>query len=512
MLDLWLIGGVSSAQTAKQLFLKDAAKKWLSKTHDRLAKAKEAGNLEEQQALASKLCRIKKLFAAKLDEKDIAGVTPLLHWSAEGYALAVTLLLDAGADAACVAKGKKTAFHLAVEGGHRQTALSMTAYSLVRDKMDSPDDFGRTPAWIVARAGWPDVMRELIAHGFDLSRPDDAGPMAEHRTPAFLLAEHGDAGSLELLAGQGADVSTPDKDGKTPAYMACEGNHIACLKILAKRGQGLSTPSNQRQTPAYVAAERSHIQCLLILAEQSADLSTADLETGRTPAYLLADRGQVEAMQVLAAKGADMSSPDLQTGRTPAFVLALNGHAETLKILADKGCDISSPDLQGQTPAYVACQGGHLECLRILAEHAAGLSTPDKELKTPAYVAAESGHEKCLALLAEQAADVWSPNLEGKTPVYVAAQHNHAHVLRLLALHRGPSKVDLDASDKMGWSPTWRAAASGHLEALQVLADNGADLMRAPSAGIFEATTPMKRAQQRNHNAVVDFFRQKVLV
>jgi hypothetical protein len=37
-------------------------------------------------------------------------------------------------------QGKKTALHLAVEGGHRQTALSMCKYPAVKESMDVADD------------------------------------------------------------------------------------------------------------------------------------------------------------------------------------------------------------------------------------------------------------------------------------------------------------------------------------------------------------------------------------
>lgn len=49
-----------------------------------------------------------------------------------------------------------------------------------------------------------------------------------------------------------------------------------------------------------------------------------------------------------------------------------------------------------------------------------------------------------------------------------------------------------------GWTPTWRAAASGHLPALRVLARHGADLARAPTTGIFEVREP-PRASEEQH-------------
>lgn len=103
VVDVWLSDGVRTAAGASWLTLKGAKQTRIRLTHEELAWCKQEpllGKAGRAAGLALKLCKMKRLLAVEIEERDSAGFSPLMRWANDGYPLAVSLLLDAGADRA----------------------------------------------------------------------------------------------------------------------------------------------------------------------------------------------------------------------------------------------------------------------------------------------------------------------------------------------------------------------------------------------------------------------------
>ena len=76
-----------------------------------------------------------------------------------------------------------------------------------------------------------EVVRLLAKLGANVETPDNDG-----RTPAWIAAQNGHLEVVKLLAKLGANVETPKNNGCTPVFIAAQHGHAEVVRVLAERG------------------------------------------------------------------------------------------------------------------------------------------------------------------------------------------------------------------------------------------------------------------------------------
>jgi ankyrin repeat protein len=231
-----------------------------------------------------------------------------------------------------------------------------------------------------------------------------------------------------------------------------------------------------------------------------------------TPLHLglhdAAERGDLEALQRLIEKEEVLvDSPDT-FGDTALFNAAWYGHFEAAEYLIQHGANVNAINFLGITPVEYAYRGGtsNLRIIRLLAQNGASLDSfqetrswtrlhlavvkgsldavtfalSDENLnvvtdrkESPLLFACLLGDLPIAKLLYEKGGSVRIRTAgEDWTCSHFAALAGHAHILRwLIDLH-----LNVDSGSVDGSTPLRIAAVAGHLEAVNVLLQNGANV------------------------------------
>lgn len=96
------------------------------------------------------------------------------------------------------------------------------------DNKDSEVDDEQHPLHKAVERGDADMVRHLLADGYDADDKDEKG-----RT-ALMKAEHEQV--IELLINAGADVNVSDEDGSTALMWAAKQGHTKIIKLLIDAG------------------------------------------------------------------------------------------------------------------------------------------------------------------------------------------------------------------------------------------------------------------------------------
>lgn len=210
--------------------------------------------------------------------------------------------------------------------------------------------------------------------------------------------------------------------------------------------------------------------------------STGSL-TRTPPLVLAAGRGDREVVELLLGVGA---RPDAGRDRSALEQAARNGQVEVLRVLLGAGARVDEPDEDGYTPLMWAAREGHRDAVHCLLEAGANAESWAQG-DTPLLLAARGGHEEVCALLQprvaeplrEQAAQELATARQqirrfdalGEQLAETASGGSAEAITRLLA--KG-APIDY-VSPVYGYSPLMYASTYGHLAALEVLLEAGAD-------------------------------------
>ena len=177
--------------------------------------------------------------------------------------------------------------------------------------------------------------------------------------------------------------------------------------------------------------------------------------------FMATREGNLHEMQVAIDASADVNAASEYTKDTPLHIATGDKHIAAIKLLLNAGADVNRKDNYGYTPLQKALEFEHQESAMTLL------------LKGRALV------------------DLTSPNT---TPsLCKAAYRGFIDVMQVLL--DPPYEVNVDAPDGQGWSAMHYAAKRGHIAALRLLLDHGANV----NARLTEdPITPLDLTAHRN--------------
>src|SRR6187401_3102421 len=151
-----------------------------------------------------------------------------------------------------------------------------------------------------------------------------------------------------------------------------------------------------------------------------------------------------------------------------------------------------------ESPVADAAARGDREAVKTLLKQAADVNAAQGDGMTALHWAAMNGDLELAQMLIFAGANVRATTRLGTyTPLYLASQQGHGKVIQALVKAGG----DVKAGTPNGTTPLMVAAASGEVEAVRVLIDNGADVNAKD--GVRKQTALMYAAAS-NRAAVIE--------
>lgn len=276
------------------------------------------------------------------------GSTPLMHAAAVGSVEAMTLLLDAKANA------------------NAANTAGLTAL------MSAATDIGK--------------VRLLLERGAD------ANAVSKRGRTALMLAAASDSSApiVRLLMARGANPKVVDAMKGTALHQAARGGDIDTIRMMLEAGLGVNDADFAGFTPLISAAFIGSVDGVRLLIDKGADVNAVSgdgafqkvkagtIALGNWTALLAAATlGSPEMIRVLLDAGADVNARDVR-GMTPLMLaVATDRQNETvIRTLIGRKADVNVRSLAGETALDWARKIGNPSTISLLERGGAVASAP----------------------------------------------------------------------------------------------------------------------------------------
>lgn len=199
----------------------------------------------------------------------------------------------------------------------------------------------------------------------------------------------------------------------------------------------------------------------------------------------LSQEAILKNLKELGSLGWDLSDDGLQYW----FLGAKLGYYDVLTFLMPY-VDINVKNAEERSALQIAAKNGRVKIAKLLLENGA---TVDERIGysiiTPLALAASRGHSVFVPLILAHGGDIYC----NRASMHLAARFGHSATLNALL------EAGFDVEAKAGNTPLYEAAIHGHINAVKVLLDKGADLEVE-----YDGCTPLGAAAIHGHSTIVD--------
>ena len=204
--------------------------------------------------------------------------------------------------------------------------------------------------------------------------------------------------------------------------------------------------------------------------------------------------GDVSAVRALLDQGADVEAAAGDGGTALQWAVH-EGRAELVELLLGAGADVTATNRYGVGPAALAAENGSASILGRLLDAGADPHATMPGGETLLMTAARTGDADTVRVLLARGVDPNArENAKGQTALMWAAANNNAAAIHVLAEQGGDIHARTDNPSRnpgrtfssppaTGFTPLLFAVRAGHLDAVRVLLDVGADVNDAVSDG-----------------------------
>lgn len=397
--------------------------------------------------------------AGLVNVKANDGATPAMVAAALGHTACVSFLIEQGAALEERDKDGKSAFYLAVEEKHVETATVLLQAGVSAAQTPPSHKNGRPVIHTVFGAHFEEMLLTLSRAGADIDARDYSGQTLLH-----LACEREDFEVIRAILALGADVNAVNNFGRRPLDLVLERAQYAqdvpaIVDILIKMGadvRGSRHASAHVSPPLHnaVRAGKGEIVRMLLHAGARVDEFGRYPGGGHSALHLACSYGHLDIAKDLVAAGANIDLASID-GRTPlhhATHAARSLVAAWILSLSTKS--VNAVNAQGRTPLHFAAQEDDLKTMALLLQAGANPLAYDHAGHAPLHLAAAEGAVSALAMLAPemkaQGQDMSYPTRERReTALHMAARRGvHFAVDALLELG-----ADTTAQNKAGLVP-----------------------------------------------------------
>uniref|UniRef100_A0A4W4FNV1 Ion transport domain-containing protein n=1 Tax=Electrophorus electricus TaxID=8005 RepID=A0A4W4FNV1_ELEEL len=381
-------------------------------------------------------------------------------------------------------------------------------------KLCHQNKLGHYAIHTVAFAGATDVMEVVLQKGEELgiSTATHINYLDKSKSsPLHLAVRGGTMDVIKLCISKGAKVDQQQCDKSTALHFACTQGAIEAVKVMLVPFKSVDEIINIRdaanQTPLHRSVH-SHVldkTCNsprdLLFFGKGADMDCIDIK-GLSPLLLATTCSAWKTVSFLLSKGADVRVKD-KTGCSflHHVVLQPKGLRNLPEnILQSKAVRelLSEEDSDGCTPLHYACKLGIHNSVQNMLGLNISLSHKSKQKKSALHFAAEYGRVNTCQRLLDTITDSRLLNEgdeNGLTPLHLASGGGHTKVVELL-LRRGA----LFQNDYKGWSCLHHATAEGFTKTMEILLAGNIKLMDSTDE---EGNTALHIAAREGHVAAV---------
>ena len=303
----------------------------------------------------------------------------------------------------------------------------------------------------------------------------------------------------------GGDVQALDRDGNTACHIACHNLQFNCLRLL---GEHLNQLNADGDTVLHILcgmeiSKEKLPNCVMFLRETKALNINKFNKKGVTPLHIACLWSSGDVVQNLVSRECDVNACDT-LGNT-ALHIAVNSEIDRLKkvqcLLESDKCYPNVRNKCGRTPLHAACRERNIEVLeKLVTDQRCDVNIQDDNGNTPLHTAiyAWGGIQlkNVQMLLGCKRCDPNQQNANGDTALHIVSRmilrlDTKLQYLQLLLSIPGINLevvnnkhlASFDVSDEDGNNLLHNACAEGKSEMVQLLIENGADVLRPNRRG-----------------------------
>ena len=213
---------------------------------------------------------------------------------------------------------------------------------------------------------------------------------------------------------------------------------------------------------------------------------------------------------MLLSNGANVNQADYD-GSSPLHLAAYEGHEAVVAILLSNGANVNQADKNGNSTLHSAAYNGHDAVVAVLLSNGANINQAANNGWSPLHRAASFGHDAVVAVLLTNGANVNQADYNGQKPIDVASNQK---IVDMLIAHTkkqqqeeqqqppGQAPSNGQAVPKMVDESQWfQAAGKGDLALIQQGINDKIDVNCRDSEGC----TAMYWAAQKGHLQLVEY-------
>ena len=256
----------------------------------------------------------------------------------------------------------------------------------------------------------------------------------------------------------------------------CEKNYCSASVVPWVVAFSLSALSlvgaTSREVPLVEAVKDGKVEAVRALVAARNDVNATELD-GSTALHWAVHKDDVATVDLLLRAGANVTVVN-RYGISPLFLAAENGNAAIIERLLGAGADPTTKVTAGGTVLMTAARAGNADAVRVLIAHGANVNAREETRQQTALMwAAARGNVETIKALIAAGADLRATSTE----------HKEVFENTFLAGRRIPAS---GAPIRL-FTPLLFAVRAGHIDAVRMLLDNGAN----PNDSVPDGTTAL---------------------